>query len=152
MYRCKTVETLLGSSMILPNTPRKLCDSVENPLTKGDDIHMARRKRVEEPISPPLIPERTPEGREQQLEALAMDLVERRLREGTASSAETVHFLKQASSRNQLEMEKMRYENRKIEAQTHAINSLEDQTKLFQEAVKAMQGYIMPSGEEEVEE
>lgn len=138
--------------MILPNTPRKLCDSVENPLTKGDYIHMARRKRVEEPISPPLIPERTPEGREQQLEALAMDLVERRLREGTASSAETVHFLKQASSRNQLEMEKMRYENRKIEAQTHAINSFEDQTKLFQEAVKAMQGYIMPSGEEEVEE
>lgn len=113
---------------------------------------MARRKRVEEPISPSLIPERTPEGREQQLEALAMDLVERRLREGTASSAETVHFLKQASSRNQLEMEKMRYENRKIEAQTHAINSFEDQTKLFQEAVKAMQGYIMPSGEEEVEE
>ena len=46
----------------------------------------------------------------------------------------------------------MRYENRKIEAQTHAINSFEDQTKLFQEAVKAMQGYIMPSGEEEVEE
>nr|DAW92172.1 MAG TPA: hypothetical protein [Bacteriophage sp.] len=38
MYRCKTVETLLGSSMILPNTPRKLCDSVENPLTKKEMI------------------------------------------------------------------------------------------------------------------
>lgn len=113
---------------------------------------MARRKRVEEPIFPPFIPEKTPEGREQQLEALAMDLVERRLREGTASSAETVHFLKQASSRNKLEMEKMRYENRKIEAQTHAINNLEDQTKLFQDAVKAMRGYIMPSGEETVKE
>ena len=39
-------------------------------------------------------PALTPEARENQLIALAVDLVEKRLIEGTASSKETTHLLK----------------------------------------------------------
>ena len=39
-------------------------------------------------------PALTPEAREKQLVALAVDLVEKRLREGTASSQEVTHILK----------------------------------------------------------
>lgn len=41
-------------------------------------------------------PATSPEAQEQYMINLTMQLVERRLREGTASSAETTHFLKLA--------------------------------------------------------
>jgi hypothetical protein len=41
----------------------------------------------------------TPEAKENQMISLAMDLVEKRLREGTASSQETTHFLKLATTK-----------------------------------------------------
>lgn len=48
--------------------------------------------------------------RENELIALAFDLVEERLRAGTASSQETTHFLKLASERERLEREKLEAE------------------------------------------
>ena len=48
----------------------------------------------------------TPEGRENQLISFAYDLVEKRLREGTATAQETVHFLKMGSTKSRLEKEK----------------------------------------------
>ena len=45
----------------------------------------------------------TPEAREKQLIALAMDVAEERLRNGTASSQEVTHFLKLGSMREQKE-------------------------------------------------
>ena len=45
----------------------------------------------------------TPEGREGQMVALAVDLAERQLREGTASSQVITHFLKLGSERERLE-------------------------------------------------
>lgn len=48
---------------------------------------------------PAMRPALTPEARENQMISLAMDLVEKRIREGTASSAETTHFLKLATSK-----------------------------------------------------
>ena len=102
---------------------------------------MPRRKRIDEPISPPLVPATTPEGREQQLIGLAMDLVEKRLREGTASSAETVHFLKMGSSRNKLETAKLQHEDKLIEAKTKAVANMEDTRKLMNESLEAMKSY-----------
>ena len=64
-------------------------------------------------------PALTPESRENQLISLAVDLVEQRLREGTASSQETTHFLKLGSTKSKLELEKLKGEseliNRKAE-------------------------------------
>ena len=49
-------------------------------------------------------PATSPEAQEQYMINLTMQLVERRLREGTASSAETTHFLKLATMKADLEM------------------------------------------------
>ena len=48
-------------------------------------------------------PATTPEGREQQLIALAMEATEKRIRDGTASAQELVHFLKAGSPTAKLE-------------------------------------------------
>lgn len=111
---------------------------------------MPRRKRVDEPLSREFEPAKSPEQREQQLIVLATDLVERRLREGTASSAETVHFLKLASRRNKLEEEKIRAETEKAKAQAQQARDMEDTKRLMTEAIQAMQTY-RPVYSEEVE-
>ena len=86
-------------------------------------------------------PALTPEAREKQMIALAVDLVEQRLLDGTASSQETTHFLKLGSMKNQLEMEKLRKENEFMSAKIKAIESGERIEKLYQEAIMAMQRY-----------
>ena len=73
---------------------------------------MNRRKPVEPPKTlPKMRPALTPEAREGQLIALATDLVEQRLRDGTATSQEVVHFLRLGSMRERLEREKLENEN-----------------------------------------
>lgn len=86
-------------------------------------------------------PALTPEAREQQLISLAMDVVEERLLNGTASSQETTHFLKLASTKANLEREKLRYETELIRAKKEAINSAQRSEELFERAIKAMRGY-----------
>ena len=83
----------------------------------------------------------TPEIREQQLISLAVDLVEKRLREGTASSQETTHFLKQATSKYRLENEKLKKELELTIAKTEAMKSQIRSEELFAEAVRAFRGY-----------
>lgn len=50
-----------------------------------------------------LRPALSPEARENQMISLAVDLVEKRLREGTASSAETTYYLRLSGSKARLE-------------------------------------------------
>lgn len=86
-------------------------------------------------------PALTPEARENQMIALAMDLVEQRLLNGTASSQETTHFLKLASSKEKLEREKLQAEKQLLESK---IKNLESQTAtevLYANAIKAMSIY-----------
>lgn len=101
---------------------------------------MAKAKISDEPARK-IRPALNPESREQQLIALAVDLVEQRLLNGTASSQETTHFLKLGSMKNQLEMEKLREENRLLQAKTEALKSQQRQEELFEEAIKAMRKY-----------
>ena len=86
-------------------------------------------------------PALTPEARENQMIALAVDLVEQRLLDGTASSQETTHFLKLGSMKNRLEMEKLQEENRLLKARTKALQSAERVEELYSEAIKAMRRY-----------
>ena len=90
---------------------------------------------------PRIRPALTPESREQQMIALAVDLVEQRLLNGTASSQETTHYLKLGSMKNKLEMEKIKRENELLAAKTKAIESGDRIEKLYQEAITAMQRY-----------
>ena len=86
-------------------------------------------------------PALSPESRENQLISLAVDLVEQRLLDGTASSQETTHFLKLGSMKNQLEMEKLREENKLLQAKTESIQSAKRVEELYAEAINAMRRY-----------
>ena len=86
-------------------------------------------------------PALSPEARENQLISLAVDLVEQRLLDGSASSQETTHFLKLGSMKNRLEMEKLQEENRLLKARTEALQSAKRVEELYSEAIKAMRRY-----------
>ena len=86
-------------------------------------------------------PALSPEARENQLISLAVDLVEQRLLDGSASSQETTHFLKLGSMKNQLEMEKLREENKLLQAKTESIQSAKRVEELYAEAINAMRRY-----------
>lgn len=102
---------------------------------------MAKSRTTNYTPKAPLRPATTPESRENQMIALAMDLVEQRLRDGTASSQETTHFLKLASPKNKLEIEKLRLENEHTAAKTKALENSEEIKVLYEEALKAMRRY-----------
>ena len=109
------------------------------------------RNTSTEPIkrSPPA---RTPEGREQQLAAYAYDLVEKRLLEGTASSQVITHFLKLGTTKAELEKEKLRKENKLLEARASAIEDSKEYKVLVEDAIKAIKGYQGLSDTEEYED
>ena len=86
-------------------------------------------------------PALTPEARENQMIALAVDLVEQRLLDGTASSQETTHYLKLGSMKNRLEMQKLEEENKLLRARTEAIQSAKRVEELYANAIAAMRRY-----------
>lgn len=90
-------------------------------------------------------PALTPEARENQLISLAIDLVEQRLIDGTATSQETTHFLKLASvnarRKATLENEYLEKQNALIEAKTESIQSSKKQEELYKDAIEAMRRY-----------
>lgn len=94
-------------------------------------------------------PAASPEERENQLIALAYDLVEKRLIEGTATSQETVHFLKMGSVRQQEELEKLRSENELLKVRTESIQSDKATEQLYRDAIDAMRSY-QPTQEDEI--
>lgn len=100
----------------------------------------------------PMRPALTPEARENQLISLAVDLVEQRLRDGTASAQETTHFLKLASKKAKLEAERAEAELELMKAKTQAIHDQADMKTLYKEAIEAMKrysGHRSDYGEEE---
>lgn len=112
---------------------------------------MAKVKAAYSNPAPKLRPATTPEARENQMAALAMDLVEQRLRDGTASSQETTHFLKLVSSKAKLEQDKLKLENEFVAAKIKAIANTEEIKVLYEEALKAMRRYG-GHGDEEYDE
>lgn len=97
----------------------------------------------------PMRPALTPEARENQLISLAVDLVEKRLREGTASSQETTHFLKLASTKARLEKQILEKQAELITAKTESLQSQKKVEELYLNALNAMRNY---SGQGESDE
>lgn len=110
---------------------------------------MAKVRAANSSQTPKLRPALNPDARENQMIALAMDLVEQRLRDGTASSQETTHFLKLASPKNKLEQERIKLENEHLAAKTKALANAEEIKVLYEEALKAMRRYGGHDDEEE---
>ena len=100
-------------------------------------------------ITPP--PDETPvssaynlEVRESQCIALAYDLVERRLRAGTATSQETTHFLRMGSTK---EMRDRKLDEMELElkaAKKEALESAQRIEELYKDAIAAVRSYSSP--------
>lgn len=86
-------------------------------------------------------PALSPEARENQLISLAVDLAEQQLLDGSASSQVITHFLKLGTTRAELEKEKLKRENKVLEAKAKAIESSEEVKVLYENALKAMRNY-----------
>lgn len=111
---------------------------------------MRRAKTINESGSKRTIrPALTPEARENQLIELAMDLVEKRILEGTASSQETTHFLKLGSQKARLEKEALEKQIELMEAKKNNLAAAAQMGEMYEEAIKSMRRYS-GQGEEDV--
>lgn len=81
------------------------------------------------------------EARENQMIALAVDLAEKQLMEGTASAQVITHYLKLGSTRNMLEREMMVEQKKLLKAKTEAIESSAEIKTLVEGALHAMREY-----------
>lgn len=86
-------------------------------------------------------PALTPEARENQMISLAVDLAEKQLMEGTASSQVITHYLKLGSTKERIEKEILEKQKDLIEAKTKAYQSAEELKDLYADALKAMRNY-----------
>lgn len=86
-------------------------------------------------------PALTPEARENQLIALAVDEAERQLLDHTASSQVITHFLKLATARERLEQERLKGEIELQKAKIKALENAEEIKILYENAIKAMRSY-----------
>lgn len=86
-------------------------------------------------------PATTPEARENQMISLAVDLAEKQLMAGTASSQVITHFLKLASTKERIEKEILTEQKKLIVAKTDAIQSAKKVEELYLKALDAMKTY-----------
>lgn len=87
---------------------------------------------------------RSLEAREAQLAALAYDLVEQRLLNGTATSQETTCILRMASSKEKRDARMDELEMKLKEAKIKSIESSIQMEELYKEAIAAVQSYSSP--------
>ena len=111
---------------------------------------MARRNRVSNESYEYTRPASSIEAKEGQLISLAMGLVEERLRNGTASPSETVHFLKLGSTKAILEKEKLEEENKMLRAKTENLQAEKEYAIEYKEVLKAIRVYNGTDDEEEI--
>lgn len=86
-------------------------------------------------------PATTPQARENQMIAKAIDLAERQLEDGTASAQVISHYLKLGSSREKLEQERLARENEFLEAKKEAMASAQRVEAMYETALMAMRAY-----------
>lgn len=94
-------------------------------------------------------PAATPEGREEQIQALAMDLAYKRLKDGTASNQLICEIIKSASTERRLKKDIMEAQKELLVAKTEAIHDQKDMKEMYSKALAAMKSY---SGAMEVDD
>lgn len=102
---------------------------------------MPRAKRTEPTRKARPRPASTLEGREAQLVSLAVDLAEKQLIEGTASSQVITQVLKLGTTQARLEKEKLAKENELLKVKADAYASAQRVEELYSEALTAMKTY-----------
>lgn len=86
-------------------------------------------------------PALTPEARENQMISLAVDLAEKQLLDGTASSQVITHYLKLGTAKEKAEVERIKQEIELQKAKTKAMANAEEIKVLYENALKAMRTY-----------
>lgn len=115
---------------------------------------MPARRRSSEDQPSRRRPATTPEGRENELVSVALDLAERQIRNGTASSQVITHFLKLGSTRERLEQQRLEHENELTRVRIEAHESAKRTEELYENAIAAMRSYTgdVPISEPDVED
>lgn len=93
-------------------------------------------------------PALSPEARENQMIALAVDLAEKQLLEGTASSQVITHYLKLGTQKEKIEREILEKQKELIEAKTQNLQSVQKIEELYTNALNAMRTYSGQNNEE----
>lgn len=88
--------------------------------------------------TPPAI---TDDARRNQLINMAFDLLEERLRDGTATSQEVTTLIKMSTERARLELEILRANKELALAKTEQIKSIANSDEIAQLAIEAMRRY-----------
>ena len=105
---------------------------------------MAARRRSSEASKTRRKPATTPEGRENEMVSAAIDLAEKQIRQGTASSQVITHFLKLGSTRERLEQQRLEHENELTRVKIEALESQKRVEELYMNGTadeKAMLNY-----------
>lgn len=102
---------------------------------------MAPKKASAKVERPGRKPAKTPEARENHMISLAVDLAEKQMSEGSASSQVITHYLKLATTREQLEQKKLEQETKLLVAKAEALDSAKVAEEKYEQALKAMRRY-----------
>ena len=97
-------------------------------------------------------PALTPEARENQMISLAVDLAEKQLMEGTASSQVITHYLKLGSTKERIEKEILEKQKELISAKTESLQSAKRIEELYTDAISAMRRYSGQGGPDDDDE
>lgn len=116
-----------------------MAKSTGKPKERQEETKKIKRRQA---------PGKTIASRENQITRLAYDLAEKRIRNGSATSQEVTHFLKNGSVLAQLEKTKLEHENELLQAKTEALQSQKRVEELYASAMKAFRTY---SGQEDLD-
>ena len=111
---------------------------------------MPKVKQTQVKLSSTPPPALTDEGREKRIISMAYDLVEQRLKDGTASASETTAILKLGTQREKLEREKLQAEVNFTRSKSEALAQAQKIEELMTEAISAFKRYSGESYEEEL--
>lgn len=110
-----------------------------------------RKAKIEDSSKSPrrmMRPALSPEARENQMISLAVDLAEKQLMEGTASSQVITHFLKLGTTNAKIEKEILKNQSELVKAKTKSIKNAEENSKMYKEALEAMKRYSGRGGDD----
>lgn len=147
MWLAKVKQKSEGKIETMPSAKKdtEVNESVNPQKEKkpAEERYDPRRWLDDEDIVEPARPKRpkTEAGREKQMVALAVELAEKQLREGTASAQVITHYLKLGTEKEKLEREIMREQKELISEKTKALRAMKQMEELYSEAIEAMKRY-----------
>lgn len=114
---------------------------IDGKTNREEVTSMAKAGTTSSSSTRKIRPAITPEARENQMVSLAVDLAERQLLDGTASSQVITHFLKLGSVKEKVELEKLKLEKDLVAAKTESLQSTKRIEELYTNALNAMKSY-----------